>query len=74
MCSGKARSGHAVLEALTTASGITATVYQDAARLRPSDNPVVYGDHSKLTADTGWKPTITFEQTMADVIADWRNR
>jgi GDP-4-dehydro-6-deoxy-D-mannose reductase len=74
ICSGTPRSGHVILDALQQATGIKATVEQDAARMRPADNPVIYGDHSKLTTDTGWQPAISFEQTMADVIADWRSR
>ncbi|MDL2341604.1 MAG: GDP-mannose 4,6-dehydratase [Patescibacteria group bacterium] len=74
ICSGTARSGHDILAGLQAASGLTVNVEQDPAKMRPADNPVIYGDHSKLTNDTGWQPTITFEQTMTDVIADWRSR
>jgi GDP-4-dehydro-6-deoxy-D-mannose reductase len=74
ICSGTPRSGKVILAALQQASGVAAPVEQDPARMRPADNPVIYGNHDKLTADTGWQPTISFEQTMADVIADWRSR
>jgi GDP-4-dehydro-6-deoxy-D-mannose reductase len=74
ICSGTPRSGHDILGALQTASGTTATVEQDPNKVRPADNPVIYGQHTVLTADTGWEPSIPFEQTMADVIADWRTR
>ena len=42
--------------------------------MRPSDNPEIYGDNSKLVDATGWQPEIALEQTLADVIADWRSR
>ena len=29
------------------------------------------GDHSRLTADTGWEPVIPLRQTMADAIEWW---
>jgi GDP-4-dehydro-6-deoxy-D-mannose reductase len=74
ICSGKPRSGHEILNALQQASGIEATIEQDPAKMRPADNPVIYGDHQKLTTDTSWQPEITFEQTMSDVITDWRER
>lgn len=44
------------------------TVELDPTRLRPSELPVVWGDASKLTAATGWKPEIPLEQTLADTL------
>jgi nucleoside-diphosphate-sugar epimerase len=35
---------------------------------------VLVGDMTKLTKATGWAPTIPLEQTLADVLADWRDR
>ncbi len=29
------------------------------------------GDHSRLTSVTGWKPEVSFRQTMADTLAWW---
>ena len=74
VCSGTPRSGHAVLQDLQAASSIKAAVERDEARMRPADNPVIYGAHKKISDHTGWQPEITFETTMADVIADWRAR
>ena len=45
---------------------------QDPKRLRPSDVPVLLGDHSKFVARTGWQPTIPFERTLADMLEFWR--
>jgi GDP-4-dehydro-6-deoxy-D-mannose reductase len=49
-------------------------VEPDPARMRPSDVPLLYGDHSKFTARTGWEPSILFEQTMSDLLDYWRAR
>jgi GDP-4-dehydro-6-deoxy-D-mannose reductase len=46
----------------------------DPARLRPSDVQLLLGDCSKFRADTGWKPTIPFEQTLRDTLDYWRER
>jgi GDP-4-dehydro-6-deoxy-D-mannose reductase len=43
----------------------------DPARVRASEVMELRGDHSRLTAATGWEPEITFEQTMAEAIAWW---
>jgi GDP-4-dehydro-6-deoxy-D-mannose reductase len=49
-------------------------VKQDPAKMRPSDNPLIYGSHQKLTDDTGWQPAIEIDKTLANVMTDWRSR
>jgi GDP-4-dehydro-6-deoxy-D-mannose reductase len=46
----------------------------DPSLLRPVDLPVLRGDGSKLRAATGWEPTHTIEQTLADLLDDMRGR
>ena len=72
--SGKARPIHAILDLLLDASRVPIRVEPDPERMRPSDVPRVVCDASKLAACTGWAPTIPFEQTIADVLDDWRAR
>lgn len=74
ICSGTPRSGHTVLSTLLNASGVTANIESDPSKMRPADNPVIYGDYKKISADTSWEPSISFEDTMADVVADFRTR
>jgi GDP-4-dehydro-6-deoxy-D-mannose reductase len=49
-------------------------IRQDPARMRPSDVPISYADISKIRATTGWSPRISLEQSLRDVLADWRGR
>jgi nucleoside-diphosphate-sugar epimerase len=35
---------------------------------------VLVGDNTALRAATGWEPTIPLDQTLSDVLADWRAR
>jgi GDP-4-dehydro-6-deoxy-D-mannose reductase len=74
VCSGKALSGHEILEQICSLTTVSPKVVQDPTKMRPADNPIIYGDHSKLTQATGWQPEITLEKTLADVVADWRDR
>lgn len=74
ICSGVAYRVGDLLERLLGLARTRVSVRQDPARLRPSDNPVVLGDHSRLTADTGWQPEIPVETTLADLLAWWRPR
>ena len=46
----------------------------DPELLRPVDVPVLRGDHSRLTAATGWQPEIPLAQTLADLLDDWRTQ
>ncbi len=43
----------------------------DPARVRAHEVMELRGDHSRLTAATGWEPEIPLRQTMADAIAWW---
>ena len=74
ICSGTPRSGRDILDALEQVSAIHPPTVQDPAKMRASDSPVIYGDHAKLSEHTGWQPEILFEDSMRDVIADWRSK
>jgi GDP-4-dehydro-6-deoxy-D-mannose reductase len=43
----------------------------DPARVRASEVMDLRGDHSRLTAATGWEPEIELRQTMGETIAWW---
>ena len=44
----------------------------DPARLRPSDVTLQIPSTEKFYKVTGWKPTISFDQTMCDSLGYWR--
>lgn len=46
----------------------------DPERLRPLDADLQLPDCSKFMQHTGWKPEITFEQTMQDLLNYWRGK
>jgi GDP-4-dehydro-6-deoxy-D-mannose reductase len=48
------------------------SIVQDPARFRPNDQPLLVGDHTRLTTDTGWRPEIPFEETVDDLLEYWR--
>jgi GDP-4-dehydro-6-deoxy-D-mannose reductase len=63
-----------VLERLLALSPLKLRVEQAPERLRAADSPVLLSDTSKFRARTGWRPEIPIEQTLADVLNDWRRR
>jgi len=47
-------------------------VVTEESRLRPIDADLQVPDTSKFTNHTGWKPKITFEETLKDLLDYWR--
>lgn len=74
ICSGTPLSGNEVLAQIMQASGSNPQIVQDPAKMRPSDTPVIFGSHDKLTTDTGWQPQIATNSSIRDIVADWRSR
>lgn len=74
IASGQPRRIGDVLADLLAASGVTAAVETDAALLRPSDIPVALGDAGQARSLLGWQPRIPWEQTLDDLLDDWRSR
>jgi GDP-4-dehydro-6-deoxy-D-mannose reductase len=72
--SGRSRAVQDILDILMSYSRVAVRVEQDPARMRPSDTPEIRCDAAKLYQATGWQPTIPFEQSLQDVLDDWRVR
>jgi GDP-4-dehydro-6-deoxy-D-mannose reductase len=68
VATGRAVEMHEVLDILVGLAGCPIEVERDPERFRPADLPVVSGDASRLRAATGWEPTISLEQTLADTL------
>ncbi len=71
---GKATRIGDMLSFLLTFSKVKVTLKEDPSRMRPSDVPILIGDHTKFVSKTGWKPEIPFEKTMEDLLNYWRER
>lgn len=72
VCSGVAYRVGDLLDTLLGMSQIPIDVQMDPARLRPSDNPIIVGDPSRISAEAGWRPEIPIERTLGDLLAYWR--
>jgi GDP-4-dehydro-6-deoxy-D-mannose reductase len=46
----------------------------DPSLLRPTDEPVIWADCSKIKAATGWEPVISLDQTIDDMLSYWRQK
>jgi GDP-4-dehydro-6-deoxy-D-mannose reductase len=72
--SGRSRSIQEILDLLVGLCRVAVRVEPDPARMRPSDTPEICCDAGKLHAVTGWEPTLPLEQSLRDVLDDWRAR
>jgi GDP-4-dehydro-6-deoxy-D-mannose reductase len=72
VCTGRAQRVGDLLEMLLTLSRVPIRVQQDPDRLRPSDNPIVCGDPSRIAMETGWRAEIPIERTLGDLLDWWR--
>lgn len=74
IASGKGRSIREVLNILLAMTDVPIKIETDLNLLRPSDIPATYGNSTKFKNETGWNTTISFEQTLLDLLNDWRTR
>ena len=74
VCSGRAVAVKELADVLLGMARRPMRLVTDPGLQRPVDIPVLVGDSTRLAKATGWAPTIPLEQTLADVLADWRER
>jgi GDP-4-dehydro-6-deoxy-D-mannose reductase len=72
--SGKSMTMREVLDMALSMAKTQITVEQDSALMRVSDTPIIQADISRLTQETGWKPEIPLQTTIADMLDDWRGK
>jgi GDP-4-dehydro-6-deoxy-D-mannose reductase len=74
LCSGQA---HRIGDLLTMMIGLTSRhidIEVDRKLLRPSDEPIIMGDNTKILRQTGWKLGIPLQQTLEDILNYWRGK
>jgi GDP-4-dehydro-6-deoxy-D-mannose reductase len=74
LCSGTATRIGDIVELVRREGTVPAEVVVDSLRLRPTDEPILVGDNSKLMAATGWRPLMGIEEIVAQIMSYWRER
>lgn len=74
LATGKGTLIQDLLDGLIGRSRVPVRVEHDPSRLRPADASVLVGDATRFTRQTGWRPTIPLDQTLSDILDDWRGR
>lgn len=70
--SGKGYQMKEVLGMMLSFSSATIKVESDPNLLRPSDNPELVCDNTKIRNLTGWEPKIPLKETLKDILEYWR--
>lgn len=69
VCSGRSVSGRSILNDLVEYSSTNKKILIDNSKFRPTDAMDIYGNNQKLRQHTGWKPEISLEKTLKDVLS-----
>jgi GDP-4-dehydro-6-deoxy-D-mannose reductase len=72
ICSGRGVSIADAIAMFAKIANVDPVLEIDPALVRPVENAIVIGDHSKITAAIGWRPTISLEASLRDVYESWR--
>jgi GDP-4-dehydro-6-deoxy-D-mannose reductase len=73
VCSGIERHVREVLQRMLELAGVKASVNCVADKVRPNEQTRHCGSNRKLCEDTGWRPSIPFEQSLRDLLESWKN-
>ncbi len=63
-----------LIEAIRRQLSVSFRVEQDPALVRSCDEPVIAGDVSKFRSCCSWRPEITLDTTLRDMLDWWRTR
>jgi GDP-4-dehydro-6-deoxy-D-mannose reductase len=74
ICRGEAHRIGDLLDVLTGLARTRVEVRIDRDLVRPHDNPLFLGDPSRIAKEAGWRASIPIEQTLSDLLDDWRGR
>jgi len=74
VCSGRGVRIRELLTRLLALSSVAAQLRTDPARLRPVDIPELVGSNARLCDATGWQPRFALDDTLRDLLEDWRRR
>lgn len=71
VCTGVDIAISEIASCLLELAAVDLELVTDPNLVRPVDVPILRGDPSKLQAKTGWKPTLSIESTLQDVLDYW---
>ena len=74
VCTGKEYKMKNLLTKMIASSGLKVKVIKDEKLFRSTDQQRICGSSEKLHNETGWLSEIPVEQTLLDMVNEWKNR
>jgi GDP-4-dehydro-6-deoxy-D-mannose reductase len=71
VCRGVGYSLREILNKMMQISGTDFEIEINHSLIRPSDNPIIIGDNSKIKSACGWQPEIEIEESLKNIIEYW---
>ncbi len=68
ICTSKGTSLDEAIQIIASQLKIKVTHRIDTSLVRPNDNRVIIGSNEKIKQDTSWEPTISFEESLREVV------
>ena len=75
LCSGTSYSGETILNKMLSnvSSKTSFNIIQDLSKYRSVDVDNIYGSYKKINKATNWKPSISLDQSIEDVMKYWKD-
>lgn len=74
VCSGTGHTIAQMVQMFSEMLGIQVRVEQQTNLIRPIDNPILFGNNQKIRDQTGWKPHVSLEKSLARIYEYWANK
>ena len=71
VCSGTETNTRALLNKLIEYSGVDIAIERDKSLIRSNEQQRIYGNFKKINLDTGWKPRISLDVALKDLLTYW---
>jgi len=71
VCSGRGIALVDAVDYLSNASGLRYHAQLDQTLFRPLEQSMVIGSHEAITAELGWNPSFTFEESLDTLLSYW---
>ncbi|UCF07753.1 MAG: GDP-mannose 4,6-dehydratase, partial [Thermoplasmata archaeon] len=72
ICSSKVHRIKDILNMAVERSNMKIDIQVDPNKLRPTDEPIIMGDNTKIREGCGWVPVIPMEETLGTMLEYWR--
>jgi len=72
ICSNQGVTLKSIIENIMDLVGYHIEIEIDPALVRPNDNEIIIGSYDKIKNQLNWEPTINLNQSLKDIIEDWK--